>query len=101
MRRAPAALLRVLPDIASVAGDMTVMLDSGVRRGTDVLKAIALGAHCVFVGRPINYAASVAGAAGVHHALNLLMAEVMRDMGMLGVCSVKEITAACLTPMQP
>ncbi|RYF60036.1 MAG: alpha-hydroxy-acid oxidizing protein [Comamonadaceae bacterium] len=91
------APLRVLPEIADVAGDMTVMLDSGVRRGTDVLKALALGAQCVFVGRPINYAASVAGAEGVHHALNLLMAEVMRDMGMLGVCSLQDITRACLT----
>lgn len=91
------APLRVLPDIADAAGDMTVMLDSGVRRGTDALKAIALGAKCVFVGRPINYAASVAGAAGVRHALNLMTAEIMRDMGMLGVCSVQEISCDCLT----
>lgn len=90
------APLRVLPAIAEVAGDMTVMLDSGVRRGTDALKAIALGAKCVFVGRPINYAASVAGQPGVRHALNLMTAEIMRDMGMLGVGSVQEITRECL-----
>ena len=90
------APLRVLPDIVDAAGDMTVMLDSGVRRGTDALKAIALGAKCVFVGRPINYAASVAGADGVRHALNLLMAEVLRDMGMLGVRSLEEISRDCL-----
>jgi L-lactate dehydrogenase (cytochrome) len=46
------ATLRALPDVAAQAGSMTVMLDSGVRRGTDVLKAMALGAQFVFVGRP-------------------------------------------------
>lgn len=88
--------MRTLPEIASVAGDMTVMLDSGIRRGTDVLKARALGAQCVFVGRPMNYAAAIAGAPGVRHALTLIMTEVMRDLGMLGVCSVQEVTADLL-----
>lgn len=88
--------MRTLPEIANVAGDMTIMLDSGIRRGTDVLKARALGAQCVFVGRPMNYAAAIAGAAGVRHALTLIMTEVMRDLGMLGVCSVDEVTADLL-----
>ena len=51
---------------------MTVMMDSGVRRGTDVLKALALGAQFVFVGRPFLYAAAVAGEPGVRHAIKLL-----------------------------
>ncbi|MFG5409019.1 alpha-hydroxy acid oxidase [Piscinibacter sakaiensis] len=79
------APLRVLPAIAEEAGDMTVLLDSGVRRGTDVLKALALGARAVFVGRPFNFAAAVDGEAGVDHAIDLLRAEVDRNLAMLGV----------------
>jgi L-lactate dehydrogenase (cytochrome) len=77
----------VLPAIARDAGPMTIMMDSGLRRGTDVLKALALGAHFVFVGRPFNYAATIAGAAGVRHAISLLAAEVDRDMALLGITS--------------
>ena len=83
--------LRVLPSIVAVAGDMTVMMDSGVRRGTDVLKALALGAKFVFVGRPFNYAASVAGEAGVAHAIAILQSEVYRNMALLGVNSLAEL----------
>jgi L-lactate dehydrogenase (cytochrome) len=83
--------LRVLPSIVAVSGDMTVMMDSGVRRGTDVLKAMALGAKFVFVGRPINYAASIAGEAGVRHAITILATEIHRNMGMLGLNSLSEM----------
>lgn len=84
--------IQVLPQIMEKAGAMTVMMDSGVRRGTDVLKAVALGASCAFVGRPFNYAASIAGAEGVRHGIQLLCAEISRNMGMLGVTRVDEIT---------
>jgi L-lactate dehydrogenase (cytochrome) len=67
------------------------MIDGGVRRGTDVLKALALGATCVFVGRPFGYAAAVAGAAGVSHAIGLLSAEIDRDMAMLGIPDLREL----------
>ncbi len=83
--------LRVLPGIVAAAGDMTVMMDSGVRRGTDVLKALALGAKFVFVGRPMLYAAAVAGEAGVRHAIRLLHDEIDRDMAMLGANSLAEV----------
>ncbi|HEY9270429.1 alpha-hydroxy-acid oxidizing protein, partial [Achromobacter sp.] len=73
-----------------------VMMDSGVRRGTDVLKALALGASFVFVGRPFNYAAAVGGEAGVSHAIGLLRAEVDRDMAMLGINHVREMQADLL-----
>lgn len=76
--------LRVLPSIVHAAGDLPVMLDGGVRRGSDVLKAIALGAQMVFVGRPFNFAAAVAGEAGVAHAIGLLRDEVDRNLAMLG-----------------
>ena len=75
--------LRMLPAIKDVAGDVPVMFDSGIRRGTDVLKALALGADFVFVGRPFNYAASVAGEAGVTRAIDLLRGEVRRNMATL------------------
>ena len=90
------APLRVLPAIAHAAGGMTVMIDSGIRRGTHVLKALALGAHFVFVGRPFNYAASVAGRAGVDHAIALLKTEVDRDMALLGITSLAELGPQCL-----
>jgi L-lactate dehydrogenase (cytochrome) len=83
--------LRVLPSIVAASGDMTVMMDSGIRRGTDVLKAMALGAKFVFVGRPMNYAASIAGEAGVSHAITILATEIHRNMGMLGLNSLSEI----------
>lgn len=83
--------LHALPAILDAAGPMEVMLDSGVRRGTDVLKAMALGARCVFVGRPFNYAATVAGQRGVAHAIALINEEVRRNMGLLGVVDLKEL----------
>ncbi|CAN7367368.1 alpha-hydroxy-acid oxidizing protein [Acidovorax sp. LjRoot129] len=77
--------LRMLPEIVTAARGMPVMLDGGVRRGSDVLKALALGARMVFVGRPFNFAAAVAGEPGVAHAIDLLRAEVDRNLAMLGV----------------
>jgi L-lactate dehydrogenase (cytochrome) len=91
--------LRVLEDVVAQAGDMAVMFDSGVRRGTDALKAIALGARCVFVGRPFNYAAAVAGQAGVRHALKLIQDEVSRDMAMLGITRLQELDKSFLMPL--
>jgi L-lactate dehydrogenase (cytochrome) len=84
--------LRVLPDIAAVcSSQIPVMMDSGIRRGTDVLKALALGAKFVFVGRPFNYAAAIGGEAGVRHAINILSVEIGRDMAMLGINSLAEV----------
>jgi L-lactate dehydrogenase (cytochrome) len=92
------APLRVLPGVVAEAGDMAVILDSGVRRGTDVLKALALGAHFVFVGRPFLYAATIAGADGLHHAIGLLRDEVNRNMAMLGITNPSDITREFLCP---
>jgi L-lactate dehydrogenase (cytochrome) len=88
--------LRVLPQILDQFKDGPVMLDSGVRRGGDVLKALALGARCVFLGRPFNYAAAVGGEAGVDHAISLLQQEVSRNMAMMGVTTLEELTPECL-----
>jgi L-lactate dehydrogenase (cytochrome) len=84
--------LRVLPGIAAESGAMTVMMDGGVRRGTDVLKALALGASFVFVGRPFFFAAAVAGQRGVAHAIRLLREEIDRDMALLGITTLAEMT---------
>jgi L-lactate dehydrogenase (cytochrome) len=83
--------LAVLPEIAAEAGKMTVMMDGGVRRGTDVLKALALGARFVFIGRPFFYAAAVGGERMVAHAIRLLRDEIDRDMALLGVARLAEV----------
>ncbi|WP_026989532.1 alpha-hydroxy acid oxidase [Fodinicurvata sediminis] len=83
--------LRTLPEIVSESGGMLVMFDGGIRRGTDVLKAIALGADFVFVGRPFLYAAAIGGQAGVQHAINLLATEIDQDMGLMGINSLEEM----------
>ncbi len=86
--------MRVLPAIVQTLGpDYPVMLDSGIRRGTDVLKALALGAHFVFVGRPFNYAGAIAGQAGVAHAIEILRQEVHRNMALLGLNSPRDLDA--------
>jgi L-lactate dehydrogenase (cytochrome) len=84
------APLRVVSSIKSIAGNVPVMLDSGIRRGTDVLKALALGADFVFVGRPFNYAASIGGEAGVRRAYEILQGEVLRGVGQLGLNRISQ-----------
>lgn len=69
---------------AVVPADYPVLIDSGFRRGTDILKAIALGASMVFMGRPMLYGAAVAGQAGVERVIDLLRAEIDRDLALLG-----------------
>jgi L-lactate dehydrogenase (cytochrome) len=84
--------VRVLPEIAeAIAGAIPVMMDSGVRRGTDVLKALALGAKFVFVGRPFLFAAAVGGDAGVAQAAKILTEEIHRDMALLGINTLAEL----------
>ena len=88
--------LRVLAAIRAASGDMTVMMDGGIRRASDVLKALALGAQFVWVGRPFNYAAAIAGEEGVAHAIAILGAEIHRDMGLAGITTLAEMTPARL-----
>jgi L-lactate dehydrogenase (cytochrome) len=84
--------LRTLPEIAAEANGMTIMVDGGIRRGTDVIKALALGAHFVFVGRPFLYAAVAGGQGAVERAISLLHEEIGRDLALLGIRSLAEIT---------
>lgn len=90
------APLHVLPRIVAACPEVPVMLDSGVRRGTDALKALALGARFVFVGRPFCYAAAVSGLPGVRQAIVLMKQEISRNMAMLGVTSLAEVDRGLL-----
>lgn len=86
-----ASPLQVLPGIVAAARDLTVMIDGGFRRGTDVLIALALGARFVFIGRPFLFAAAVGGMAGVLHAIALFSKEIDRDMALLGLNNLDEL----------
>jgi len=84
--------IQVLPQIAEVVqGRVPILLDGGVRRGTDVLKAIALGASAVLIGRPYIYGLAVAGATGVAHVLNILRAEFEVAMALTGCATVDQL----------
>lgn len=96
-----ASPLRVLPEVVAACQGMPVIVDGGIRRGTDVLKALALGASFVLVARPFNYAAAIAGEAGVRHAIDLLASEIDRDMAMLGINRLDELGPACLMRLPP
>lgn len=90
------APLDCLAEVASQKGAMKVMIDSGLRRGTDVLKAVALGADFVFLGRPFLYAAAISGADGVSHAIGILRDEIDRDLALLGVKRQQDLDASYL-----
>lgn len=84
--------LTILPEVVNaVGGDVEVYLDGGVRRGTDVLKALAVGARAVFIGRPYIWALISAGEAGVRDALEILRTELDTAMGLCGVTDVREV----------
>ena len=92
------ASLDALPDVVeAVGGKVPVLLDGGVRRGTDVLKALCLGASAVLIGRPYLYALAVGGTDGVRGMLELLREEIALSMSLLGACSLGELTQDLLT----
>jgi isopentenyl diphosphate isomerase/L-lactate dehydrogenase-like FMN-dependent dehydrogenase len=87
-----AASLRALPEIvAAVNGQAEVLMDGGVRRGSDIVKAICMGARTVLVGRAYAYGLGAAGHAGVGRALEILRADVERTLRLLGCASVAEL----------
>jgi isopentenyl diphosphate isomerase/L-lactate dehydrogenase-like FMN-dependent dehydrogenase len=87
------ATLDALPGIVDAVGaDIPVLLDGGVRRGTDVLKALALGARSVMIGRPYLWALAVGGEAGVRRLLDLLRQEISISMSLLGVRRLDELS---------
>jgi 4-hydroxymandelate oxidase len=93
------ATLDVLPRIAdAVAGRADVFLDGGIRRGTDVIKALALGARAVFVGRPILWGLAAGGRAGAAAALGLLRREIDLAMALCGCPSLASVTRDLVAP---
>jgi 4-hydroxymandelate oxidase len=92
--------IEALPAVASaVDGRCEVLCDGGVRRGADVLKALALGARAVLVGRPIVWGLAVDGAAGVTAVLRMLRAEVERDLTLCGRRRVSDLDGSLVTPI--
>jgi L-lactate dehydrogenase (cytochrome) len=85
-----AAPLAALPGMLAALPGATLFCDGGIRRGSDVLKAVGLGASLAWVGRPMMYAAVLGGTAGVRHAIGLLREEMLRTMALLGICQVAE-----------
>jgi 4-hydroxymandelate oxidase len=93
------ATCEVLPQIVDVVGDRCeVYVDGGIRRGSDVLKAIALGARAVLVGRPILWGLTVAGEQGVLEVLNILHRELDEAMLLCGCTTLKDISSELLKP---
>jgi len=97
------APIAMLPAVAqAVAGRAPLLVDSGIRRGTDIAKALALGATAVLIGRPQVHALAVAGMAGVAHALLILRTELELTMAQLGCATIADLSPDhLLTPPQP
>jgi isopentenyl diphosphate isomerase/L-lactate dehydrogenase-like FMN-dependent dehydrogenase len=86
------AALDALPGVVAAVGDrLEVLFDSGIRTGSDVVKALALGARAVLLGRPYVYGLGLGGEAGVRHVLRSLLAEFDLTMALAGLASVDEI----------
>ena len=92
------APLDILPEIAARKGNLKLIVDSGIRRGTDVIKALSLGADFVLLGRPFLYAATINGVPGVLHAMKILHDELMRDMALVGVSRLSELNPNYVRP---
>jgi isopentenyl diphosphate isomerase/L-lactate dehydrogenase-like FMN-dependent dehydrogenase len=84
--------LRALPEVVAAVGDKTeVLMDGGIRRGSDIVKAICLGARAVLVGRAYAYGLAAAGEAGVTRAIQILTADLERTLRLLGCASIREL----------
>ncbi len=84
--------MEILPEVAAELGDrLTIIVDSGFRRGSDVVKAIALGADAVMLGRATLYGLTVGGEAGVRHAIDIFKTEIDRVLGQIGCVSLADL----------
>jgi L-lactate dehydrogenase (cytochrome) len=90
-----AATLRILPEVVAAVGDqIEVLLDGGIRRGSDVAKALCVGARAVLIGRAYAYGLGAAGGAGVARAIDILRTDLVRTMKLLGCGTVGELDAS-------
>jgi len=95
-----AATLRALPEVVeAVAGRAEVLMDGGVRRGSDIVKALCLGAKAVLIGRAYAYGLAAGGQAGVARALEILKADFERTMRLIGCDSVERLDRSYLYPI--
>ena len=93
------ATIDVLAQIVDAVGDRTeVILDSGIRRGSDIVKSLALGARACMIGRPYLYGLGTGGQRGVERAIELLNTEISRDMALLGCRTLDELDRSLLAP---
>src|SRR5262245_25017562 len=87
-----AATIRVLPEVVSAVGNhVEVLMDGGIRRGSDIVKAICFGARAVLVGRAYSYGLAAAGEAGVTRAIDILRGDLLRTMALLGCPSLDKL----------
>jgi isopentenyl diphosphate isomerase/L-lactate dehydrogenase-like FMN-dependent dehydrogenase len=87
-----AATVRVLPEVAAAVGDrVEVLMDGGIRRGSDIVKAICLGARAVLIGRAYTYGLAAAGEQGVTRAIDILRDDLLRTMALLGCPSLDKL----------
>ena len=94
-----AATIRVLPEVATAVGDrVEVLMDGGIRRGSDIVRAIALGARAVLVGRAYTYGLAAAGEAGVTRAIEILRSDLLRTMALLGCPSLGALDRSYVDP---
>ena len=93
------AAFDALPAVVDVVkGKVPVIMDSGIRRGTDVFKALAMGANAVAIGRPLLYGLSLGGWMGVKSVYDRLQAELTRDMMIAGIASINEFSRDYVMP---
>jgi len=91
------AAIEALPEVIEAVGKrVPVLLDSGVRSGADAVKAIALGAKAVLVGRPIGWGVGAAGAEGVERVVDILTAEMKRVLVLTGVSGISQVSESIL-----
>lgn len=85
--------LSVLQEVVAEKGNMAVMFDGGIRRGTDIIKALGLGADFVFAGRPFLYGAALGEEAGILHVIEILRSEIYRNLALLGCTDLNDLSS--------
>jgi L-lactate dehydrogenase (cytochrome) len=94
-----APTIRVLPEVVgAVNGRIEVLLDGGIRRGSDVVKALCLGARAVLAGRAYAYGLGAAGEAGVTRAIDILRSDIVRTLKLLGCASTADLDGSFIEP---